>query len=80
MRHLARSFVASLVITALLTPASHAQAFPKSKRQKAAEARKKAEEKTTDDAYKATLKRTQDLKKPVDPWGNLRTQPAGSNK
>ena len=80
MRHLARSFVASLVIAALLTPASHAQAFPESERQKAAEARKKAEEKTTDDAYKATLKRTQDVKKTVDPWGNWRTQPAGSNK
>jgi hypothetical protein len=77
---LARSFVASLVITALLTPASLAQAFPESERQKAAEVRKKAEEKTTDDAYKATLKPTQDVKKPVDPWGNLRTQPAGSNK
>jgi integrase len=50
MRHLARSFVASLVIAALPTPASHAQAFPESERQKAAEARKKAEEKTTDDA------------------------------
>ena len=71
MRHLARSFVASLVIAALLTPASHAQAFPKSERQKAAEARKKAEEKTTDDAYKATLKRTHDVKKTRRSMGKL---------
>jgi multidrug efflux pump subunit AcrB len=80
MRHLARSFAASLVIAALLTPASHAQPFPESERQKAEEGRKKAEEKTTNDAYKTTLKRTQDVKKTVDPWGNLRTPPAGSNK
>ncbi len=58
MRHLARSFAASLLIAALLTPASHAQSLPESERQKAEEARKKAEEKATDEAYKATLKST----------------------
>jgi len=80
MHHLARSFAASLLIAALLTPASHAQPFPESERQKAEEARKKAEEKTTDEAYKATLKHTQVVKKTLDPWGNLRAPPAGSNK
>jgi len=80
MRHLARSFAASLLIAALLTPASHAQPFPQSERQKAEEARKKVEEKTTDEAYKATLKHTQGVKKTLDPWGNLRAPSAGSNK
>jgi ribosomal protein L9 len=63
MRHLAESFAASLLIAALLTPASHAQPLPESERQKAEEARKKAEEKATDEAYKATMKHTHDVKK-----------------
>jgi ribosomal protein L9 len=80
MRHLARSFAAALLIAALLTPASDAQPFPESERQKAEEARKKADEKATDEAYKATLKHKQDVKKTVDPWGNLRTPSPGGNK
>jgi multidrug efflux pump subunit AcrB len=80
MPHVVRSLAASLLVAVLLTPASHAQPFPESDRQKAEEARKKAEEKATDEAYKATLKHTQDVKKSVDPWGNLRTTPAGGNK
>jgi ribosomal protein L9 len=80
MPRLVRSFAASLLIAALLTPSSHAQPFPESNRQKAEEERKKAEEKATDEAYKATLKHTQDVKKSVDPWGSLRTTPPGSNK
>ena len=44
------------------------------------EARKKAEENATYEAYKATLKDTQGVKKTLDPWGNLRAPPAGSNK
>jgi hypothetical protein len=75
MRHLAKLFAASLLIAALPTPASHGQEFPESERQKAEEARKKAEVKATDEAYKGTLKRTQDVKKTVDPWGNVRTPP-----
>jgi hypothetical protein len=51
MRHLARSFAASLLIAALLTRVSHAQPFPESERRKAEEARKKADEKATDEAY-----------------------------
>jgi hypothetical protein len=79
MRHLAKSLAGSLVIVALLAPASRGQEFPKSERQKAEEARKEADIKATDEAYKATLKRTRDVKKTVDPWGNLRTPHAGNN-
>lgn len=78
--HLARSFAVSLLIALLLTSASHAQPFPESDRQKAAEAAKKAGEKATDEAYKAVMKHTPDARKPVDPWGSLRTPPAGGNK
>jgi len=85
MRHLAKSFstslaVAALLTAALLTEASHAQPFPESDRQKAAEARKKDYEKATDEAYKATIKRTQDVNKTADPWGNLRTPATGGGK
>jgi hypothetical protein len=80
MRHLARSFAASLLIAALLTPASHAQPFPEFERQKAEEARKKVDEEATDESYKAAVKHKQDVKKTVDPWGNLRTPSAGGNK
>jgi hypothetical protein len=79
MRHLAKSLAGSLMIVALLAPASHGEELPKSERQKAAEARREADIKATDEAYKATMKRTQDVKKTVDPWGNLRTPRAGSN-
>jgi multidrug efflux pump subunit AcrB len=80
MRHLARSLAVSLVIAAFLTPALHAQPFPKSERQKAEEARKKADETATDEAYKAEVKRTQGVKKKADPWANLRTSGPGDNK
>lgn len=77
---LARSLVASLLIAALLTSASQAQPFPESDHQKAEEARKKADDKATDEAYKNILKHTQDVKKIIDPWGNVRTSPASSGK
>jgi hypothetical protein len=79
MRHLARSLAASLLLAALLIPAAHAQPFPESGRQQAEEARKKEQEKATDEAYKATLKHTRSVKKPVDPWANLRASPDGSS-
>jgi ribosomal protein L9 len=78
MRHLTRSFAAALLIAAVLTPTARAQPFPESERQKAEEARKKAEEKATDEAYKAELKRTQGVRKTVDPWANLRASPDGN--
>ena len=80
MRYLARSFAASLLTAALLIPVAHAQPFPESDRQKAQDARKKADEKANDEAYQAAQKRTKDVKKPFDPWGSLRTSPADGNK
>jgi ribosomal protein L9 len=80
MRHRTRSLAVSLLFAAVLTPAAHAQPFPESDRQKAQEAAKKAEEKANDEAYKEMLKRTKDVKKTVDPWGNLRTPSPGGNK
>jgi hypothetical protein len=81
MSDLVRIGAAVLLISALLTPACHAQEnFPKSDRQKAEEARKKADEKANDEAYKATIKRTGDTHRTVDPWGNLRGPAANGNK
>ncbi len=51
-----------------------------SDRQKAEIERHKVDEKATDEAYKAMLKRTQDAKPKADPWGNLRAAPAGGGK
>ena len=62
----------SAVLLALLTQRSYAQSLPESPRQKAAEARKKADEKANDEAYKALVKPTPDANKKVDPWGGLR--------
>jgi hypothetical protein len=72
----ARKFAAFAVISTLLIQPSHAQPFPESERQKAAEALKKADEKATDEAYKSTIKRTGKSDKKVDPWGSIRTPPA----
>ena len=55
-----RKFALSMVLSALLTQPSNAQSLPKSPRQKAEEARKKADEKATDEAYKALIKRMPD--------------------
>lgn len=71
----------SLVVVAFLTQVSHAQEnFPESERQKAETAKKKAEEKANDEAYKATLKRAPVVNQKVDPWGSLRTPSAKGNK
>ena len=81
MSFLLRTFAAPLVISALLTQACYAQeVFPMSERQKAEIARHKQDEKATDEAYKATLKRTQDAKPKADPWGNLRAPQASGGK
>jgi ribosomal protein L9 len=75
---IARAFAASLLMAALPAPAVHAQDLPESDRQKAEEARKKAEVKANDEAYKETLKRT-GVSKTFDPWGNVRTTtPSGT--
>lgn len=71
-----RKFAVSVVLLALLTQLSYAQPFPKSSRQKAEEERKKADEKASDEAYKALMKRTPSgNNKKIDPWGGLRAGP-----
>jgi len=78
---LVRRFTASLLISAVLTQASYAQDnLPMSERQKAEIARKKADEKSNDEAYQAMIKRTGDVNRKADPWGILRTPPANGNK
>ena len=67
-----RKFAASVVLLALLMQPSYAQPFPEFDRQKAQEERKKADDKATDEAYKALMKHLPDSNKKVDPWGALR--------
>jgi hypothetical protein len=83
MRDLATKLAASVVLSALLTQLSYAQPFPESESQKAAEARKKADEKATDEAYKSMMKNTPNTpnsNKKVDPWGALRAPSANPGK
>jgi hypothetical protein len=75
-----RKFAVSVVLLALLMEPSYPQPFPESERQKAQEERKKADEKATDEAYKALMKRLPDGNKKVDPWGGLRPPSAGPGK
>jgi hypothetical protein len=80
MRNLVRKFAVSVVLMAFLTQSSYAQPFPESDRQKAAEARKKADEKATDEAYKAMMKNAPNTNKKVDPWGSLRAPSVSPGK
>jgi hypothetical protein len=80
MSDLVRIFALFVALSALLTQPSYAQPFPESERQKAEEARKKADEKATDQAYKAVTKHTPNANKKVDPWGSLRTPSPSSGK
>jgi hypothetical protein len=76
---LTRKFAVSVVLSALLTQPSYAQPFPESERQKAEEARKKTDEKATDEAYKSLMKHLPATNKKVDPWEvyeHLRQPPA----
>ena len=83
-----RKIAVALTISALLTQVSYAQRglggapgqVPESSSQKAEEAKQRAEQKATDDAYKATLKRFPASNKPVDPWGGIRTPAASGSK
>ena len=79
-RRLLTVFVAAVLLAASQPQTSHAQPFPKSERQKATEAGKAAADKATDEAYKATMKRTPDVKKPIDPWGGIRAPEDSNNK
>ena len=80
MHNLVRKFAASVVLTAFLTQSSYAQPFPESARQKAEEARKKAEQNATDEAYKAMMKNTPKTDKKIDPWGSLRAPSVSPDK
>jgi hypothetical protein len=77
---LTRKFAVSVVLSALLTQPSYAQPFPESERQKAEEARKKTDEKATDEAYKSLMKHLPATNKKVDPWGGLRAPSATPGK
>jgi hypothetical protein len=70
-------FAACSVLLALLSQQSYAQdqVLPKSPRQKAEEQRKEEDQKATDEAYKAMIKRTPSSSKKFDPWGTLRAAP-----
>ena len=81
-----RKFSVFVGISALLIQASYAQSLlpdmqelPKSSRQKAAEERKKAEERAADDAYNSMMKQVKPTKSPhkkFDPWGGVRAPSA----
>jgi hypothetical protein len=80
MNSLARKFTAAAIISALLTQACYAQAPPPSESQKAEMAKKKAEQKANEEAYRATIKRMPDSDQKVDPWGDMRAPAANGNK
>jgi hypothetical protein len=80
MRYLARKLSAVVVISAMLTQACYAQAPPPSDSQKAEASKRKLDEKATDEAYRATLKRFPAVDRKVDPWGGLRTPSDSGNK
>jgi len=75
-----RIFIAAMLVS-LLTQVCYAQMgvpgpIPPSAEEKAAAARKRAEEIETDKAYKSMLKQTPAATQKVDPWGDVRTAPA----
>jgi hypothetical protein len=79
---LTRRFAVCAILTLLLPLVSHAQQFPETERQKAAalrekaqDARKKADREATEEAYKAMTAQTPRIGKKVDPWGGLRAAP-----
>jgi hypothetical protein len=80
MNYLARKFTAAAIILTMLTQASYAQTLPPSDSQKAEMAKKKAEEKANEEAYKSTIKRMPDSNQNADPWGGLRAPAANGNK
>ena len=76
-----RIFVTPTAILVLLTQVCYAQmAVPgvvqPTPEEKAAAARKRADEIETDRAYKGMLKQAPAATQKVDPWGDVRTAPA----
>jgi hypothetical protein len=80
MNSLVRKLTAAAMIAAMLTQACYAQTPPPSDSQKAALAKKKAEQKPNDEAYRATIKRMPDSNQKADPWGGLRAPATNGNK
>jgi hypothetical protein len=72
-----KTLAVASAIFALLIPLCHAQPFPESSRQKIQKEQKKANDKATDEAYKAYMKRTPNADKKVDPWGSMRAPSTG---
>ena len=74
-------FVIVVVAAVLLMQPSNAHAqqrshFPQQTEQEKATMQEKAlRRKEIDEAYKATIKRTPEVKQSVDPWSNMRTAP-----
>jgi len=76
-------FVIAVVAAVLLMqpPSAHAQErtpspVPQVREQEQAEKQEKAlRRKEIDEAYKATIKRTPEVKQSVDPWSNMRIAP-----
>jgi hypothetical protein len=67
-------------MSALLIQASYAQNLPMSESQKAEIAKKEAEEKANDEAYKSQIKHIPDAKQKADPWESMRAPSASGNK
>jgi hypothetical protein len=67
---------AVLLIQPLYAEAQHASPpTGRSEKEKVKMQEKRAFEKDTDEAYKATISKIPDAKQKVDPWGSMRTAP-----
>jgi hypothetical protein len=80
-----RTIIAAAVISAALTQVSRAQivaptAVPPSDDDKMDYIKKQKDEKATDEAYKAAMKRLRNDDQKVDPWGGIRTPSANGSK
>jgi hypothetical protein len=75
-----KRLVLLLAMSASLIQGSYAQNLPMSDTQKAEIAKKEAEEKANDEAYKSEIKHAPDAKQKADPWESMRAPSASSNK
>jgi hypothetical protein len=76
-----KRFALLLAMSASLIQGSYAQNLPPmSDAQKAEIAKKEAEEKANDEAYKSQIKHSPDAKQKADPWESMRAPSASGNK
>jgi|HubBroStandDraft_6_1064221.scaffolds.fasta_scaffold2179696_1 hypothetical protein len=75
-----KRFALLLAMSASLIQGSYAQNLPMSDAQKAEIAKKEAEEKANDEAYKSQIGHIPDAKQKADPWGSMRAPSASGNK